>query len=226
MRDKLIIFGIGETAATIFEYFQNDSNYKILGFTAHKRYIHNDSINDLPIFPFEDLNLFTDPRETYLFPAVSYTNLNKDRSAIFRMAKNAGFKIPTFISSRSYISPTSKLGEGVFVYDNVSINHKCFLNENTIICSGTTISHSTIIGKNTFIAPNSTIGGFVNIGDNCFVGIGSTIVDKVNLVNNVILSAGSVLFKSADYPNIYKGNPATNTKLESEQFLLLNGEIS
>ncbi len=226
MKNKLIIFGIGETASTIFEYFKYDSNFEIIGFTAHKKYISNNILNKLPIFPFEDFIFNINPKEIYLFPALSYTQLNKDRTEIFSLAKKHGFKIPSFISSKSYVSPSAKIGDGVFIYDNVSINHNCIINDNTIICSGSVISHSTVIGKNSFIAPNCSIGGFVKLGNNCFIGIGSTIVDKIDLMDKVLLSAGSVLYNSANYSNIYKGNPAKDTGLDSEQFISLNGEIS
>jgi sugar O-acyltransferase (sialic acid O-acetyltransferase NeuD family) len=226
MRNKLVIFGIGETAATIYEYFKNDSDFEIIGFTAHKKYISNSTLNELPIISFEDLLIKFDPKDIYLFPAISYTRLNKDREEVFNLVKTNGFKIPSFISSKSFISPSAKIGEGVFIYDNVSVNHNCVIYENTVIGSGSVISHSTKIGKNTFIAPNSSIGGFVSIGNNCFIGIGCTIIDKINITDKVILSAGSVLLSSANNSNIYKGNPAKDTKLNSEQFLLLNGEIS
>ena len=222
---KLILFGVGETADTQYEYFKEYSDFEVVGFTVDKKFIVNSTINNLPVYNFEQIQNFININEHYIHICISYTNLNKLRQKYFLESLNKGFKLASFISPQAFVSKTAIIGDGVFIYDHVSINHNCRIGNNSTICSGTVISHSTTIGNNVFIAPNTSIGGFSKIGNNSFIGIGTTIVDKISITENVIVSAGSVVTKDAANSNIYKGNPAIDCKLSSEQFLLLNGDM-
>ncbi len=227
MAEPIIIFGIGETAQTIYSYISDCDDFLVVGFSANKDYFSDSELLfNLPIFPFENIEKIFNPNLYSLIIGISYTGLNSLRENIFLQAKAKGFKIATYISPNSYISKTATIKEGVFIYDNVSINHNCIIEENSIICSGTVISHSSRVGKNVFIGANCSIGGFTEIGNNNFIGIGCTLIDKIKTTDNVILSAGSVLSNNALNSNIYKGFPAKDSGINSKLFLELNGEIS
>jgi sugar O-acyltransferase (sialic acid O-acetyltransferase NeuD family) len=226
MKNNLLIFGIGETAQTVFNYIIESKIFNLMGFVANTKYITDKEINSYPVLPFESIEKYINPIDCSIIIAISYTGLNSVREKIYNETKTKGFNIATFISDKSYVSKTALIKEGVFIYDNVSINHNCIINENTVICSGTVISHSCIIGKNVYISAKCGIGGFTQIGNNNFIGIGGTIIDKIKTTDNVILSAGSVLSTHANNPNIYKGFPAKDSGVNSKIFLELNGEIS
>lgn len=227
MAEPIIIFGVGETSQTIYNYVSECDDFIVKGFTASKDYIKNcTNIFDLPVYPFETIEKILEPSKYSIVIGISFTGLNTLRENIFLQAKAKGFKVATYISPNSYVSKTAIIKEGVFIYDNVSINHNCVIEENSVICSGTVISHSSKIGKNVFIAPNCSIGGFAEIGNNNFIGIGCTIIDKIKTTDNVILSAGSLLTTNALNSNVYKGFPAKDSGINSKIFLELHGEIS
>lgn len=41
---QLLIIGAGETAAIVYDYFTNDSEYEVAGFAVEKKY-YSDNIN-------------------------------------------------------------------------------------------------------------------------------------------------------------------------------------
>jgi UDP-3-O-[3-hydroxymyristoyl] glucosamine N-acyltransferase len=79
------------------------------------------------------------------------------------------------IQQPSYISPSAKIGEDVFV------GAFCYLGENVKV------------GKFTKIFPNSFIGDNVTIGDNCIIHPGVKIYHDCVLNNNVVIHAGTVI---------------------------------
>jgi UDP-3-O-[3-hydroxymyristoyl] glucosamine N-acyltransferase len=79
------------------------------------------------------------------------------------------------IQQPSYISPSAKLGDDVFV------GAFSYLGENVKV------------GKYTKIFPNSFIGDNVIIGDNCIIHAGVKIYHDCVLHNNVVIHAGTVV---------------------------------
>ncbi|HEU4470261.1 MAG TPA: UDP-3-O-(3-hydroxymyristoyl)glucosamine N-acyltransferase [Flavisolibacter sp.] len=79
------------------------------------------------------------------------------------------------IQQPSYIAPSAKLGEQVFVgaFSYVGENVK--------------------LGRNTKIFPNSFIGDNVTIGENCIIHPGVKIYHDCVLHNNVVIHAGTVI---------------------------------
>lgn len=52
---KLVIAGAGELAMIAYEYFTYDSAYEVCGFAVERDYIESDTLYELPIVPFEDM---------------------------------------------------------------------------------------------------------------------------------------------------------------------------
>ncbi len=66
---------------------------------------------------------------------------------------------PPYISSRSLIDPTARIGRNVTIHAGVVIEKKCEIGDDTIIGCNTVIRQGTIIGKSVKIGANNTIGG-------------------------------------------------------------------
>lgn len=64
-----------------------------------------------------------------------------------------------FISPRSIIDSTAKIGKDVTIHAGVVIEKNCNIGDNTMIDCNTVIKSNTIIGNNVKIGANNTIGG-------------------------------------------------------------------
>ena len=60
---KLILFGKGSYAQIAKDYFNNDSDYKVIAFTLDKEYIDDDNYEGLPMVAFENLETTYPPSE-------------------------------------------------------------------------------------------------------------------------------------------------------------------
>jgi len=55
--NKVVLFGNGQTASTIYAYLTHDSPYDVVGFTVDRDYMQQESLF-ATIVPFEDVNQF------------------------------------------------------------------------------------------------------------------------------------------------------------------------
>ena len=112
------------------------------------------------------------------------------------------------IHPTAVISSSVKLGTGIMVAANATINPLVNLGKGVICNTGSSIDHECIIGDFTHIAPNAVLCGNVEIGKNSFIGANSVIRQGVHIGNNVIVGAGSVVLTDIPDNMTYVGNPA------------------
>ena len=206
-KKKLVIVGAGEHGRMMHNFFSMHSDFNIVAFAEEKKYRKTGVLLGLPVVNFEDLKELYCPSENLLFIAISYVNLNKERTRIYFKAKGMGYRFATFVDPSSVIDRTATIGENVAIFENSSVQYGAKIGNNTVIQAGVCIAHSTEIKGNVWIAPNVAVAGFVKIGENSFLGINSTVINSVSIAENVIIGAGTVVTKSIYEVGVYAGNP-------------------
>ena len=224
--NKLIIYGIGETAEIAFEYFTHDSNYDVVGFTADSQYIKQEELCGLKVYPFEDIENHFPQNEYELFVAATYNQLNRVRAMMFRKAKEKRFKLASYISSRAFVWHNVKLGENVFIFENNVIQHKCELGDNVVLWSGNHIGHQTKIEDHAYLSSHCVISGFCNIGKYSFLGVNCTFNDHISIADDTLISSGGLVVKNNDKKGaLLIGNPAREAAKTSYEAFNVKNEL-
>ena len=206
--EKLVIIGDGEFAEIAYEYFTYDSPYDVMAFSVEKEYMEKDELFGLPVVPFEDLEEFYPSDDYRVFVAVTYTQLNRVRTRLYREAKDKGFKPVSYVSSSAFVWHNVEIGENCFIFENNVLQYNVKIGNNVILWSGNHIGHRAQIGDNCFIASHVVISGYCEIGKNSFLGVNSTIADFLTIGNDCIIGAGSNVVKRTEDGKVYVGNPA------------------
>ena len=120
---KLIIYGAGETARVAYEYFTEDSPYRVAAFTAERKFIKKKSIHGLPVVPFETVTTQYPPNIYDMFVAISYTQRNGVRAKYYALAKKKHYALASYISSRACVWRTATVGDNCFILENNVIQH-------------------------------------------------------------------------------------------------------
>ena len=216
-KKNLLIFGIEDFADIAYEYFTKDSDYKVVGFTVGREYMKSAQHLNLPIFPFEDLESSQFKHETHMFIAITYKELNAIRNDFSIQAKEKGFKLASYVSSRSFVWDNVKFGEHVFIFEDNTIQPFVQIGSNVVLWSGNHIGHHSKLANNLFISSHVVVSGWVNIGSNGFIGVNSTIANGVEIGDYFWISHGSVISKNVPSNSIIKSNPnlIENLNLES-----------
>ena len=213
MTQKLVIFGTGEIASLARYYFENDSKFEVCGFTADDEYIEGQEFMGLPLVPLSEVNKVF-PAEMYqMHVALSYSKLNRIREAKYHEAKELGYTLASYVSSRLTCWPDLKIGDNCFILEDQTLQPTISIGNNVMIWSGNHIGHGTRISDHTYIASQVVISGNCLIGKRCFIGVNATIKDFTIIEDDVFITMGASIVSNIQAQSVVLG--ARSTVLEA-----------
>ena len=215
MKKPLVIFGSGDIAELAHYYFNTDSDFEVVAFTVDSSYIKDPSFCGLPVVAFEEIIQEYPPENNFFFVALSYSKLNAIRKEKFLAAKEKGYKLVSFISSRATVLNEGKIGENCFIFEDNTIQPFVTIGNNVTLWSGNHIGHHSVIKDHTFIASHVVVSGGVEIGEQCFVGVNSTLRDHIKVGDRCVVGAGALLLGDADPEGVYIGSATERSKVPS-----------
>ena len=215
MRKSLVIFGSGDIAQLAHYYFSTDSNFKVVAFTVDANYIKEPEYCGLPVVAFGDVAKKYPPDSYDFFVALSYSKLNTVRKEKFLAAKEMGYKLVSFISSRATVLNEGRIGENCFIFEDNTIQPFVTIGNNVTLWSGNHIGHHSVIHDHTFVASHVVISGGVEIGEQCFVGVNATLRDHIKVGDRCVVGAGALLLADAAPEGVYIGTATERSKVPS-----------
>lgn len=213
--EKIVIIGDGEFAEIAYEYFTFDSSYEVVAFSVESAYLKKDQLFNLPVVKFEDLEQIYPPEQYKAFVAVTFTALNRVRTRLVREAKQKGYALATYISSKAFVWRNVQIGENCFIFENNVIQYEVKIGNNVVLWSGNHIGHRSVIKDNCFLSSHVVVSGYCVINENCFLGVNSTIVDNTAIGKDNLIAAGALIVKDTEDGKIYKGSPAKPAQITS-----------
>lgn len=207
MPKNLIIFGTGDTAEIAFDYFMNESDYRVVAFTIDAYYMQSYDFLDLPVIPFHFINHKFSRIDHSMFIAVGYKSMNKLRAHKYKEALAMGYSLASFISPYAYIGRNVKIGSNCFIMEKNNIQYGCTIGDDVLIWASNHIGHGSTIEDHVYISSNVTIGGFCTIGEYSFLGINSTISDKSIIRKYNLIGANTFVSGETQARKIYAVKP-------------------
>jgi len=196
MNHNLLIWGTGSHAHVVVEQCRYGS-YKLIDDKALE-YIDGSWLKKYS------------PGEWDAFVAIGD---NKIRRHVSERLFALGYSFNNVISRDAYISPTVKMGLGVYIAPMACVMTNSVLEDGVIINTGASVDHDGYIEKFAHISPGVHMGGHVHIGQRTWVGVGTSIVHQLEIEDDIIVAGGSSvaedLLKS---DSLYAGNPAVFKK--------------
>lgn len=191
MRD-LVIFGTTGLAELLHFFLTHDSEYSVKAFTVDREFLDESNYLGLPVVPFDEVTKHFPPSSFDMAIAIGPTQINGVRKEKFFAAKDMGYKMASYVSSRSSIWNT-EVGENSFVFENSVIQPFVEIGNNVIMWSTNHVGYHSVIHDHVFISAHVVIGGGVEIGEQCFLGLNSTIRDHVKVGKRCLVGAGSLV---------------------------------
>jgi len=205
---KVVIIGDGETAELAFEYFTHDSPHEVHAFCVERAYKKKESLFELPVVSFEEIERLYPPSEFQAFVAVSYTQLNRVRSRLYRVAKSKGYSLVNYVSSKAFVWHNVELGDNCFIMEDNVLQYAVKVGNNVVMWSGNHIGHQSIIHDNVFISSHVVVSGYCEVGENCFLGVNSCLANNLEIAKDCLIGMGAVVHKNTEERKVYVGNPA------------------
>lgn len=204
---KLIIFGDSAFAEIAYEYFTYDSEYEVVAFTVSKDYLKKDTLFNLPVIPFENVDVLYPPSKFEMHIALVYNTLNRIRIQFYNMAKKKGYKLASYISSKSFVWRNVEIGDNCFVFEDNTIQPFVKIGSNNVFWSGNHIGHHSKIGSHNFISSHVVVSGFCEIGNANFMGVNATMGNNIKLGSDCLIGSFVHIIKDVDDGTLMRGIP-------------------
>jgi sugar O-acyltransferase (sialic acid O-acetyltransferase NeuD family) len=204
MSGKVVLVGDSLFAEIACEYFTHDSAYEVVGFAVEREYRKRDELFGLPVVDFESLPDRFPPGEHSVYVAMVYTQLNRLRSRLAGAAKELGYSLASYVSSRAFVWRNVEFGEHCFVFENNVLQPFVKVGNNVVLWSGNHIGHHTRIGDNCFIASHVVVSGSVDVGENSFLGVNATLVNDITIGRDAWIGPDVTLTRDAPPGGVYR----------------------
>lgn len=215
MKKPLVVFGLGDIAQLAHYYFTHDSDYEVVAFTVDASFIKEPTFCGLPVVAFEEVAKLYPPDKHDFFVALAYGKINALRKEKYLAAKELGYKLTSFISSKATILNDGKIGENCFIFEDNTIQPFVTIGNNVTLWSGNHIGHHSTIKDHVFIASHVVISGGVVIGEQVFIGVNATLRDHITVGERCVVGAGTLLLGDAAPDGLYIGKATERSERAS-----------
>ena len=217
---KLVIFGAGDIARLACLYFTRDSEHEVAAFTVDQQYLTSNIFLDLPLVAFEKVAELYPPREYKMFVALSYAQMNKVRAQKYHQAREAGYELASYVSSRCSFLTDHPVGDNCFILEDNTIQPFVRIGNNVTLWSGNHIGHDVVIDDHCFLASHIVVSGYVRIGFGCFIGVNATLRNSITIAPETLIGAGAVIMKDTVEKGVYLPQRAELFKKKSDEIEL------
>lgn len=217
---KIVIFGIGRGANVATRYFRDDSPHEIVAYTVDDAYADRKEFMGRPVIPFSRVEKEIPPEESRMFVLLGFQRMNALRAEKFAQAKQKGYSLASYISSRIVGWEKPKFGENCFVLEGNVFNYDVTIGDDVVMWSGNHVGDLSIIEDHVFVSSHVVLSGEVTIGANSFLGVNATISNYVRVGASCYIGANTLIAQDTTPGSVYitKGTPRLE-QIDSLRFL-------
>ena len=200
---RIVIYGAGDVARLAHTYFTTDSPHDVVAFVTDPEHRSAETFLGLPWIEAAQLGDRFPPSEHEVFVAIGYADTNRARAAKYAAMKDAGYRLPSYVSSRCTYLSSSMPGDNCFILEDNTIQPFVTIGNDVTLWSGNHIGHDATIGDHCFITSHVVIAGRVNVGAYTFVGINATVRNAITIGESTVIGAGSIIMKSTRPKSVF-----------------------
>jgi sugar O-acyltransferase (sialic acid O-acetyltransferase NeuD family) len=202
---NLIVFGTGSFGEVAAFYFDHDSDYDTVAFTADSEYVKTDTFRGRPLVEFATVAEEFSPSTHDLFVAIGDNGLRAEKC---REARKKGYDLASYVCSQVTKWGEIDVGPNSFVFEDQTIQPFVDIGENVVLWSGNHIGHHSTIGDHCFITSHVVVSGHTVVEPHAYLGVNATLVDAITVGRGCTVGAGAVVINDTEPNSTYVGNPA------------------
>lgn len=199
---KLAIIGTKEFAEQITDFAIQTGQFEVVGYYDNIE-PKGSTVNGRPVLGTvkDAINGYQDKEFDEIFIGVGYTRFDL-REQFYEQLKG---KVPfaNIIMPSAEVSPTAKLGEGVYVGPRTTIAANTVVENNVFVHGHCLLGHDCHIHSHSYFSGRDYMAGFCNVGERVFVGLSVCVADHINITNDVWVGIGSIVAKDLSQSGKY-----------------------
>lgn len=217
---KLIIFGTGDIAKLAHFYFSTDSSFDVAAFTVDRSHLADAMFCGLPVVPFDEVTTAYPPGEYFMFVALSYARVNAFRAEKYAEAKQLGYRLASYVSSRCTWLAATPPGDNCFVLEDNTVQPFVTIGCDVTLWSGNHIGHDSVIGDHCFVASHVVVSGHVHVAARCFLGVNATLRNGITVGARSVIGASATVMEDVAEDSVLVSRPATKLPARSDSISL------
>lgn len=192
MKSQILLIGGGGHCKSVIDVIEMEGTYSIVGIIDQKEFIGQKVLGYEIIGCDDDLE---DLFQQFKFAVITVGQITSPdlRIKLFNQLQSIGFKTPSIISPRAYVSKHANIGIGTVVMHNALLNANVVVGKNCIINTKSLIEHDSIIEDHCHISTGAIINGGTVIGQGTFFGSNAVSRECTMIVERSFIKAGSVV---------------------------------
>lgn len=219
--EKVIIYGNGRIAKIIYQFLKKE--FEVVAFTVDKDCINDETIESLPLIPFDEIENIYSPSKHKMIIAVGYLKMNQVRASKYDEAKNKGYSFINYIHSSVEMHDNIVIGDNNIILDHATIQPYSKIGSSNFIWSNAVVAHGSEVGDTNWITSGVVISGDSTIKSNCFLGVNATIGHNVIIEDENFIGANTLVTKSTQQKEVYVSRDGEKFRLDSQRFLQFTG---
>jgi sugar O-acyltransferase (sialic acid O-acetyltransferase NeuD family) len=200
---RVVIFGTSGFAEMAHFYLAADSDHEVVAFTLSEGHLSEPEYRGLPVLPFEQLTETHPPGDFSMFVAVGYGRVNRSRAEIYQQAKDKGYELITYVSSKATWWDANEIGDNCFIFEDNTIQPYAKIGNDVVLWSGNHVGHWAEIGDHCFVSSHVVISGHTKIGSYSFLGVNSTLRDGITIGASNVIGSGSLIMRDTADDEVY-----------------------
>ena len=219
---KVVIFGVSQWAELAHFYLTHDSPHEVAAFTLDPDYIESESCQGLPVVSFDEVERHYSPDQFRMFIPMSFKKMNHVRAAKYYDAKEKGYELISYVSSKATTFPGFDCGDNCFILENNTIQPFVTIGNNVVLWSGNHIGHGTVIKDHVMVTSHVVISGCCIIEEYSFLGVNATVRDETVIARDTLVGMGVTILKDTKEFEVYKAGGTQPAGFRSDEIRSLS----
>jgi sugar O-acyltransferase (sialic acid O-acetyltransferase NeuD family) len=203
-------------------YFHHDSSHEVVAFTVDRAFVKESVFRNLPVIPFDEIASAFPPDLFSMFVPMSFKKMNHLRADKYRKAKQLGYQLVSYVSSKATTWPDFKCGDNCFILEDNTIQPFVRIGNNVVMWSGNHVGHHTTINDHVMITSHVVISGRCTIGEYCFLGVNSSVRDETDVAHDTLVGMDVGIVRDTNEYEIYRTPPLDAERVKSNQLRSLS----
>lgn len=214
---RLVVFGAGDIARLAHFYFTRDSGHEVVAFAVDADHRERDELCALPVVAFDEVPDRYPPGEFGMFVALSYARMNRLRAEKYAAAKELGYELASYVSSRASVLTETPVGDNCLILEDNTIQPFVRIGNDVTLWSGNHIGHDSTIGDHCFVTSHVVVSGNCRVGEYCFLGVNSTLRNSITVAPSTLVGAGAAIMQDTVERGVYPGPRAAPAARSSDE---------
>ena len=219
---KVLVFGVSQWAELAHFYLTHDSPHEVVAFTLDREYLVEEEYKGLPVVAFEEVEARYPPSEYKMFIPMSFKRMNHARAEKYQAAKEKGYELISYVSSKATTFPGFECGDNCFIFEDNTIQPFVKIGSNVVLWSGNHIGHHSTIKDHVMITSHVVISGCCTVEEYCFFGVNATVRDETVIGHDTLVGMGVTILKDTQPFEVYKAKGTEAAGFRSDEIRSLS----